>query len=225
MDQSKAHIFLSAQREYSQDEQYRSIQLFSDDDSSAGPRNGFQNLKFLNDITLAQQFEQYFEHDRVMSILVMPIVGTVELKIKNKVERIEVGQVKWIEATEAISYSLRNPYHAELINVIHAGFTGAHSSNVLISFDLSTSRNSVVRIGCEDAGLPAQLYAGLFDGRREGAIPIHNPGKGAFIFSVEGAFEVQNRLLHPRDALAVWQTEQVEFEALSNEAILVAFVW
>ena len=38
---------------------------------------------------------------------------------------------------------------------------------------------------------------------------------------IQGAFEVQHRLLKSRDALALWNVVEVEIEALSNEAIIV----
>ena len=48
-----------------------------------------------------------------------------------------------------------------------------------------------------------------------------NKEAGAFVFVIEGAFEVQGTLLHERDGLALWKTEEVEMEALSNEAIIL----
>jgi redox-sensitive bicupin YhaK (pirin superfamily) len=41
------------------------------------------------------------------------------------------------------------------------------------------------------------------------------------VYVIEGAFEVQYRLLHARDGLALWEAERVEWEALSNDAILL----
>lgn len=38
---------------------------------------------------------------------------------------------------------------------------------------------------------------------------------------LEGAFEVQGTLLHARDGLALWETDEVEMEALSNDAIIL----
>ncbi|WP_409034090.1 hypothetical protein [Runella sp.] len=63
---------------------------------------------------------------------------------------------------------------------------------------------------------------GKFGGREEGIYTVRNPERnGVFIFVIEGAFEVQNRLLHPRDGLSLTHVTEVEFEALSNDAILL----
>ena len=45
--------------------------------------------------------------------------------------------------------------------------------------------------------------------------------KGVFVFVIDGAFEVSNRLLQARDGLAITKASQVEFESLSNEAIIM----
>ncbi|WP_262891527.1 pirin family protein [Adhaeribacter radiodurans] len=37
-----------------------------------------------------------------------------------------------------------------------------------------------------------------------------------YFCAYRGAFEVQGRLLHEKDSLALWDTEEVELEALSN---------
>jgi hypothetical protein len=64
-------------------------------------------------------------------------------------------------------------------------------------------------------------HIGKFDGRKEGTHIVTDAGKGIFVFVIEGAFEVQNRLLQLRDGLALWNTASIEFEALSNDAILL----
>jgi len=45
--------------------------------------------------------------------------------------------------------------------------------------------------------------------------------KQATIFVLEGAFEAEGRLLHSRDGLALWDTNEIEIEALSNDAIIL----
>ncbi len=42
-----------------------------------------------------------------------------------------------------------------------------------------------------------------------------------YTFIVDGAFEIEGRLMHARDGLALWNTEKIELEALSNNAIVV----
>ena len=41
------------------------------------------------------------------------------------------------------------------------------------------------------------------------------------MFAIEGAFEIQGALLHARDGLALWRTDEIEAEDLSNDAIIL----
>jgi redox-sensitive bicupin YhaK (pirin superfamily) len=50
---------------------------------------------------------------------------------------------------------------------------------------------------------------------------LKNKNAGLFVFVIEGAFEVEGRLLHERDSLALWETGKAEMEALSNDAIIL----
>jgi quercetin 2,3-dioxygenase len=85
--------------------------------------------------------------------------------------------------------------------------------------------NSLVRLSAshfEGEKLPFQLSIGKFSGRGDTTYTLNEKGAGLFLFVIEGAFEADGRLLHPRDGLALWDTEKVEIEALSNDAIIVA---
>ncbi len=42
-----------------------------------------------------------------------------------------------------------------------------------------------------------------------------------FAFVLAGAFETEGRLLHERDGLAIWDTDKIEMEALSNDAMIL----
>jgi len=71
-------------------------------------------------------------------------------------------------------------------------------------------------------------FIGKYDGRNDGiyqlkAVENKQLANGIFVFILSGAFDVQNRFLHARDGLALsdLQDELIEFEALSNDAILL----
>jgi redox-sensitive bicupin YhaK (pirin superfamily) len=67
-----------------------------------------------------------------------------------------------------------------------------------------------------------KLSIGQFRGRQEARYQLSHKTHGLFVFVIEGAFEVQGRLLHPRDGLAFWNVaEPAELEALSNDAIIL----
>ena len=69
--------------------------------------------------------------------------------------------------------------------------------------------------------MPATLSVGKFSGRAETVYHSKQSSANVFVFVLEGAFEVEGRLLHARDGLALWQTTAVEMEALSNDALVM----
>ena len=69
--------------------------------------------------------------------------------------------------------------------------------------------------------MPFTVSIGKFSGRGETIYKLPNRNSGLFAFVIEGAFEVEGRLLHARDGLTLWETEEAEMEALSNDAIVL----
>ena len=65
------------------------------------------------------------------------------------------------------------------------------------------------------------IYCSTVSDWAETAEPIKNKKNGIYAFVIEGVFEVQDRLLHTKDGLAMWDAEEIDFEALSNGAILL----
>lgn len=155
----------------------------------------FRSLKALNDDTLAGgSFVQYQS-----TVMLIPLVGDIITD-----QRISPGQLQIIH-----NPTIRNPYQEELINYL---LIGIEAQPVVVDF--SFEQNSLTK-------LVGGNYIGKFDGRRDCVHKLSKEAYGAFVFILEGAFEVQNRLLHPRDGLALWNLDGVEFEALSNEGILL----
>ncbi|MGZ8556779.1 MAG: pirin family protein [Chitinophagaceae bacterium] len=94
----------------------------------------------------------------------------------------------------------------------------------LFTYNVNKCMNSLVKVSTANPGessLPFSISLGKFKGRGETTYQIKNTKSGLYVFVIEGAFEVQGTLLHARDGLALWETEEVEMEALSNDAIIL----
>lgn len=92
---------------------------------------------------------------------------------------------------------------------------------LILDFDLVGNKNKLVNIvNASERFLKVSI--GQFTGREEALYTLNDFNNSLFVFIIEGAFEVQGRLLQPRDGLALWDVEEpVDLEALSNEAIIV----
>ncbi|MGC4130134.1 MAG: hypothetical protein QM564_11400 [Bergeyella sp.] len=86
--------------------------------------------------------------------------------------------------------------------------------------EISILRNALSRIS---GNTEAPNYIGIFDGREELQYQLENPDNKIFAMVLNGAFEIQNRLLENRDAVVLWEINELEFEALSENALIIFF--
>lgn len=66
-------------------------------------------------------------------------------------------------------------------------------------------------------------YIGIYRGRSKENYNLKNSNNGVFVYVINGAFDVHGRLLESRDGLSLWDTREIEFEALSDNAIILLF--
>lgn len=65
------------------------------------------------------------------------------------------------------------------------------------------------------------VFLGKFDLRKESELPFKRNERSWLIISLTGIFEVHNRLIESRDLLQIRSDENVEFESLSENSLLM----
>lgn len=174
-----------------------------------------------------------------MTVMLLPVTGGLEYKSPMASGFLEPGQVGLLLMTAGMNYTISNPYDTESINFLQMwlakpfrDFSPAFS---LHQFDL-TRKNTLLPImgtgdGETDNEAGHSIFIGQYDGRQDGLYSItprtndRSRGNPIFVFVLQGAFEVANRLLQEQDGLALMyeQAGVLDFEALSNDAILLIF--
>lgn len=215
--QNPARIYKAQQRGLFENSNHRREATFNFESHQDASRSPFGALQVLNDETLgpSQQLTRNVENG---SVLLIPLVGALEYTLNGETAYVETNEAAWLPAEGNLT--LRNPYDEELINFLYIVFSHSivtEAETLSINLD---SRNSL-----NPLSLPGSIKAkmGLFDGRQEALYPVQNPNNGLFVFVIAGAFEVQGRLLEQRDGLALWQLEEAEMEALSENAVVLLF--
>jgi quercetin 2,3-dioxygenase len=66
-----------------------------------------------------------------------------------------------------------------------------------------------------------QVWIGQYGGRSEDIFKLESPKNQVFAYVIDGTFEVQGRLLQANDTLKLWNAVSIDFEALSNDAIIL----
>ena len=223
LDQSKGKMFLSAERGHTESGWFRSYNTFNFGNYRHEHKAAFGTLCVFNDDTLAGGRHIKLLVEESATILVLPTVGAVLYKDDRGNEQyIKAGQAQVFVTPAGTAIEFHNPFDGDLINFLHAWIktpaSGSQHSSLTV-FDLENGKNSLIEIQTGNGEQPC--FIGKFTGRQEMVYSTSRPDNGLFVFVLEGAFEVQYRLLETRDALALWNTAQAELEALSNDAIVL----
>lgn len=218
----QAQIFLAASRGHTETDWFRSFNEFRFGNYRDEARQPFGPLYVLNDDTLAggRRFSLQAEADT--DVLLLPIVGAVGCTCGSEAV-VEAGQIRRCALAAGDSIGFFNPYDEDLVNFLQLWIrrpAGLPSSDALLSFDLDANRNRLIPLLDDDASA-YRVFMAKVEGRREIEHMPTVAGSGLFVFVIEGAFEVQNRLLEARDGLSLRGVAVLEAEALSNDAILL----
>jgi redox-sensitive bicupin YhaK (pirin superfamily) len=223
-EQSTAKIFLAGERGHTENEWFRSYNTFNFGAYQSEHKKPFGPLYVVNDDTLAagKSIELLIEEPSI--ILTLPVVGAVEFRGEAGHEfLVNSGQCQCYVGKAGTSVSFKNPYEEDLVNFLQIWIKTDKSNSTVLQltdFDLDVQKNAIVLI-TPSLIKSTKSFLGMYDGRSEDSYRLSGEGSGVFVFVVQGAFEVQNRLLEARDGLALSGMEEVEFEALSNDAILL----
>lgn len=215
---SFATIILADHRGVSQTEQYRSWHSFNYGQYQNPHREAPGALRAFNEDTLAGG--QFISHicDQKAEVLLLPLVGEIKVDFSEKSWSVGAGEVLVLPMEAAKSYRIKNPYADELVSYLHIVLQSKEATKPFLgSFDLSKNANHLSTIH----DTRHRLLIGQFAGRVDVEHPLNQAANDAFVFVIDGVFEVQNRLLHRRDALLLPAPEKLEFEALSEGAILL----
>lgn len=148
------------------------------------------------------------------SILIIPFIGDLQI------ENARIGH-KLIEENQSFAlktdlYSeILNPYQDEIVTFFVVKYSMLIAEE-LNDISIQMSKNKLIPVH-------RASWIGQFDGRQKGELALANNHKSVLAYVIDGAFEVQDRLLHSEDTLLLNSIEMVDFEALSSQAILLIF--
>jgi hypothetical protein len=222
--QIPAQIYKSETRGIFKSEKYNCFATFNFDQFQDLSRVPFGSLKILNEEILAPQhcISRVIKADT--NVIILPLFGGIEYKDNFGItEFLRVEQIRTIVAEEDRTVEIFNPYENENVSflTIHFQKETQYFKNYFQRSEIDlTIRNKLIRlIETEEA----VCFIGVYDGRKEGFYTLKNSKNGVFTFVVNGAFEVEDRLLEAKDGLSMKNTEVIEWEALSENAVLLVF--
>ena len=209
--QSSAKIYLADQYITDQSDGIRSVAIFND------PACPFNNLSSVKDETIAPgRFMEYHLHT---GAILLPVVGSLLVCLNAGETEIACGELLLIN--QASHIKVVNNYDDALVNYVIVIFKQSFNpvfSVSKFSFNLNDPGNEMQDIISNHL---FKLSIGKFEMRRDTAWFISQSDKCSFCWVLQGSFEIEGRLLHARDALAVWNTSMLDIESLGKESILL----
>ena len=231
MADTKAKIFLSNERGHIETSLFRSLNTFCSGNYQLESKTAFGPLYLLNDDSLAggETITHTVEEDS--DLVLIPLVGTIQYRdaLENG-SLIAPGEASLFSLPRHATIEIDNPYEEGVVNYLQLWIRKLHPFSSVRRdgvFDLEKNKNFLVdvfsdaRKAFNPGSCITKISIGKFLGREDIAYSLNCSLNGVFVFVIEGAFEVSNRLLESRDGLALWNTSNIEMESLSNDAIIL----
>ncbi len=222
-DRSQGKMFPAGERSLTETDWFRSYNTFNSGNYQNEHKSPFGDLFVLNDDTLGggKNFRLLVEEDAL--VILIPTVGAIVYTDSLGNEAIlEAGQMQAFATPKDTTILIGNAYEEELINFIQLWIKNPEtSSDVPVHSSIDMKNNPGKLLEIRTGSSRHKAFIGKFAGREEAVYKLRDPASGLFVLVLEGAFEVQYRLLETRDGLALWNLEEAELEALSNDAIIL----
>nr|WP_314864570.1 pirin family protein [uncultured Flavobacterium sp.] len=193
----------------------------------------FGMLRVLNDDTVAagMGFGTH-PHDN-MEIITIPLEGDLAHKdsIGNS-STIKTGDVQVMSAGTGIQHSEFNPnhnQHTKLFQIwLFPKYRNVEPRYQQITLDVAKQKNNFAQIlspNPDDEGVwihqDAWFYLSDFDKDLSKKLSLKKEGNGFYIMNIEGEIEVNGEKLEKRDAIGIWESNEIEIKANTNARFLV----
>jgi hypothetical protein len=219
-------IFLADQRGLVETRSYRRFSTFSFGAFQHVHKQPLGCLRALNEEILAGSSTLTLPVVEATHLVLLPITGAIAVRLPGAQELVvEVEEIQVLTLSAGSEVALRNPYPTDLVTLLHIWLRAEPIESMAVVpagiFSLAALANQLLLLLPAKPALPFTISLGRFAGRHE-ATCVVPPGHFFFAFVLAGAFEVEGRLLHEKDGLALWDAAApVELEALSTEALLL----
>ena len=193
----------------------------------------FGALRVLNDDTISagMGFGTH-PHDN-MEIITIPLEGDLAHKDSmGNGTTIKMGDIQVMSAGTGIQHSEFNPNNDQQTKLfqiwLFPKYRNVEPRYQQITLDKSLEKNDFAQIlspNPDDAGVwihqDAWFYLSDFDTNFSKKLALKKEGNGFYVMNIEGEIEVNGEKLEKRDAVGIWETNEIEIKANSNAKFLI----
>ncbi|WEK69389.1 MAG: hypothetical protein P0Y62_16335 [Candidatus Chryseobacterium colombiense] len=174
-------------------------------------------LRKVTEIVLPESGSYEFAYREKNNLLIIILYG--EILINDFEKAISPKETFSLQSIEQNAITIKNNLTNEKADVLILEFKSKNLENAFTIEGLDLNRRNILHQISNNLKIPN--FIGLYEGRKEQKYALHTKGSSIFGMVINGAFEFQNRLLEARDAILLSEIETLEFEALSENALLI----
>ncbi|UEG52114.1 hypothetical protein LLH06_14200 [Mucilaginibacter daejeonensis] len=221
-------IYLADQRGVFEDAQKRRFSTFNYSNYYYEHRSPRSDLRVFNEWYLAPQARVELSVEQEGYLILLPLTGELICQINGVgPTSVNVDEVLMQYVSAGTRFCLIDPDSKESVNFLHVEVSSSAKIDLdfvrKVPFDLASSPDKLLLLTPYSSEIPIKLHVGYFAGRKETVCQLSGSSSVLFAFVMNGAFEIQGRLLHKGDGLALWDTTETDIEALSENAVLLTF--
>ncbi|MCB0794293.1 MAG: pirin family protein [Flavobacteriales bacterium] len=185
-------------------------------------RMHFGVLRVMNDDIIAAGAGFGTHPHENMEIITIPLKGALQHKDSmGNTSVIHAGEIQVMSAGTGILHSEFNPYGDRDANTLQIWLfprerqvTPRYQQMTLDLQDRGNQWQQVLSPYPDDDGVwihqDAWFHIGRFDAGRHVDYRVKREGNGVYLFLIEGSASVNGETLHKRDAIGIWDTDQLE---------------
>ena len=193
---------------------------------------GFGALRVLNDDIIAPETGFGTHPHKNMEIVTIPLKGELKHGDSKMNERIITpGDIQVMSAGTGIYHSESNPHgsvNAEILQI----WILPHTRNTEPNYNDYNIRellkpNELTTLVAPDGSAPGTLLQqawfsmGTFDAGQDFSYSLHNKQNGIYVFVIEGEAQIENTTLNRRDAMGIYDVDQVKIASKKKSHLLV----
>lgn len=193
---------------------------------------GFGALRVLNDDIIAPKTGFDTHPHKNMEIVTIPLKGELKHGDSKMNERIiSPGDIQVMSAGTGIYHSESNPHdsvNAEILQI----WILPHTRNTEPNYNDYNIRellkpNELTTLVAPDGSAPGTLLQqawfsmGTFDAGQDFSYSLHNKQNGIYVFVIEGEAQIENTTLNRRDAMGIYDVDQVKIASKKKSHLLV----
>ena len=198
-------------------------------------RMNFGALRVLNDDVVQPNMGFGTHPHQNMEIISIPLKGALSHKdsMGNK-RAIEVGEVQVMSAGTGLTHSEFNDSKTQETNFLQLWIIpeamGVKPHYQQRKFDISEQKNKLQTVVApkdklEDNALPISQQAYIYrsDLEKDNELTLYSKSSdnGFYIFLIEGEIEINNNILQSRDAIGIYETNEVLIKSNLDSNILI----